>query len=125
MYYKYIVTIYFRNGKRLELVGNQLSVHKDPGGVSMILMLNKEIIVELPEGIGNTFSVDVVAHYNAFPRPALYDLFPDDWDPKTESFLLIDKILINSFGREQVFGYSRSKGGCSPTGTTGTPNLKC
>ncbi len=100
MTYNYRITLYFRNGKTLELLGNQCSTFTDPGGVSMILSLDKEIIVELPEGIGNVFEEGEVYHYNAFPRPALYNLFPADWDPKTESFQLIDKIIINSRGTE-------------------------
>ncbi len=116
------MNIFFRNGKRLELVGNQLSTFTDPGGVSLVLSLNKDIIIELPEGIGNAMEVGEVTHYNAFPRPALYNLFPNDWDPKTESFLLIDKIIIDSRGREQ----GSKSGGTSPTTPpTGTPGGGC
>ncbi len=100
MTFKYAINIFFRNGKTIELLGNQVSTFTDPGGVSMVLSLDKEIIIELPEGIGNAMEVGEVIHYNAFPRPALYDLFPPEWDPKKESFLLIDKIMIDSRGRE-------------------------
>ncbi len=117
MTYKYILTIYFRNGKILELVGNQCSTFTDPGGVSMVLSLDKEIIIELPEGIGNAMEVGEVTHYNAFPRPAIYKLFPDDWDPKTESFLLINKVLIDSRGRggDPRPAKSAPSGGTPPT----------
>ncbi len=100
MRYQYAVTIHFRNGKVLELMGNQCSTFKDPNGVSLVLSLDKEIIVEFPEGIGNSFSVDRVMHYNAFPRPALYKHFPSDWDPVNGKFNLIDKLAIDSQGRE-------------------------
>jgi len=100
MFYKYAVTFHFRNGKIKEILATQCSTYKDPGGFSLILSLNNDIVAELPEGIGSAFSVDEVNHYNAFPRKALYDYFPVDWDPKTENFSLIDKISINSMGRE-------------------------
>ncbi len=100
MHFNYAVNIFFRNGKSIELLANQVSTFTDPGGVSMIMSVDKEILIELPEGIGNAIEVGNVTHYNAFPRPALYNKFPADWDPKTESFLLIDKIEIDSRGRE-------------------------
>ncbi len=100
MRYNYRVTLYFRNGKVLELLGNQCSTFTDPGGVSTILSLDKEIIAELPEIVGNVFEEGEVLHYNAFPRPYLYKLFPKDWDPINGRFNLIDKIVINSRGTE-------------------------
>jgi hypothetical protein len=100
MKYKYIITIYFRNGKVLTLYANQNSIFKDPGGVSLVMSIDKEILVELPESIGNTFDEANVTYYNAFPRPALYKRFPSDWDPNKESFQLIDRINVNSLGVE-------------------------
>jgi hypothetical protein len=100
MKYKYVITIYFRNGKILTLYANQHSIFKDPGGVSLVMSIDKKIMVELPESIGNTFEVDQVTYYNAFPRPALYERFPPDWNPDKESFQLIDKINVSSHGVE-------------------------
>ncbi len=100
MFYKYTITIYFRNGKILELYANQLSTFKDPGGVSLVMSIDREILIELPESIGNTMDVENVTYYNAFPRPALLKRFPPDWDPEKESFQLIDKINVNSLGKE-------------------------
>ncbi len=116
MRYNYRITLYFRNGKILELLGNQASTFTDPGGISMILMLDKTVIVELPEGIGNVFEEGEVVHYNAFPRPALYDLFPSDWDPINGRFNLIDKIIINSRGCE-----ASSSVKAVPPGSPGSP----
>ncbi len=123
MRYNYAINIYFRNGKKIELLGNQCSTFTDPGGVSMVLALDKEIIVELPEGIGNAIEVGQVTHYNAFPRPALYDLFPSDWDPKKESFLLIDRINIDSRGREADSNAPSAT--TPPVGIPSVPNGGC
>ncbi len=117
MFFNYALTVYFRNGKILSLLGNQLSTFTDPGGVSMVLSLDKEIIIELPEGIGNAFEPGEIIHYNAFPRPDLYKLFPPEWDPKKESFQLIDKINIDSRGRQADSNKPKSL----PT----TPNGEC
>ncbi len=120
MRYQYALNIYFRNGKSIELLGNQVSTFTDPGGVSLVLSLDKEIIIELPEGIGNAIDVGQVTHYNAFPRPALYKLFPPEWDPTTESFLLIDRINIDSRGREADTN-ARTIAPTTPT----SPNVGC
>ncbi len=99
MFYRYTVMIDFRNGKHLELHGHQCSTFTDPDGFTMILMLDREIIIELTEGPGNVFAEGEVVHYNAAPRPALFDRFPADWDPVNGKFNIIDKIVINSLGR--------------------------
>ncbi len=102
MFFKYAVTIFFRNGKTLELLGNNCSTFKDPNGFSMILSLDSDRIIELPEGIGNPLNQDEVVHYNAFPRPSLYNYFPKDWDEVNGRFNLIDRVVINSAGREAI-----------------------
>jgi hypothetical protein len=100
MHYKYAVTIYFRNGKVLELLSNRVTIQKDPGGVSLVMSIDGDIVIELNEGIGNPFSEGNTTYYNASPRLALYDKFPPDWDPYKENFNLIDKINVDSRGRE-------------------------
>ena len=100
MFYKYTVSIDFRNGKHLELHGSQCSTFTDPNGFTMILMFNNQIIIELTEGPGNVFVEGEVVHYNAAPRPALFDKFPPDWDPVNGKFNIIDKVVINSKGIE-------------------------
>ncbi len=99
MKYQYAITLFFRNGKKMEILANQVSTHTDPNGVSHVLTADQEIIAELPEGIGNAMEVGEVPHYNAFPRPGLYKYFPKDWDPIKGRFSLIDRILIDSRGR--------------------------
>ncbi len=119
MFYRYAVTISFRNGKTLELLGNQCSTFTDPGGFSMILMLDRDIIIELPEGPGNVFEEGEVIHYNAFPRPALFGYFPSDWDSVNGRFNLIDKVIINSRGRQAEKNQKNSKPILTP------PNGSC
>ncbi len=100
MFYQYAITFHFRNGKILEIHGNQCSTFTDPGGISLVMVVDKKIVAELPEGIGNSFSAEETLYYNAFPRKDLYDYFPADWDIKNGRFNLIDKINVNALGRE-------------------------
>jgi hypothetical protein len=64
------------------------------------MSIDGDIVIELNEGIGNPFSESQTTYYNASPRPALFDKFPFDWDPFKENFNLIDKINVDSQGRE-------------------------
>ena len=119
MFYKYAVTFHFRNGKIKEILATQCSTHKDPKGFTHVMSLNNEIVAELPEGIGNTFSAEEVLYYNAAPRAALFQYFPSDpeWNQTKINFNLIDKIIVNSLGREA--------GPQTKRASSGTPGDSC
>ena len=99
MIYKYYLTIYFRNGKILNIKTNQTSIIKDPKGFSQVLTIEGEPVLELVDrGSGNVFEEGEVVHYTAFPRQKLYDYFYDTWDKNERGFTLIDKIIVNAKG---------------------------
>jgi hypothetical protein len=99
MFYKFYITIYFRNGKILNIKTNNTSIMKDPKGFSQIITVDGIPILELVDrGTGNAFGEGEVIHYTAAPRPKLYDYFLPEWDRNENGFTLIDKIIVNSKG---------------------------
>jgi len=97
--YRYYLTIYFRNGKILTIKTNETNIMKDPQGFSQVLTVDSIPILELVDrGTGNVFEEGETIHYTAFPRPKIYDHFPEDWDKTEKGFKLIDKVVVNAKG---------------------------
>ncbi len=99
MFYKYYVVIYFRNGKTLPLYSNDVSVHKGPGSSQRYLWVDGDEIVAMRNANPQVFVENETIYYDSSPLPKLFPLFPSEWDAEEPSLRVIDKVIIDSRGR--------------------------
>ena len=93
--------MYFRNGRNFSLYSNQVSVHKGPGSSQRYLWVDGDEIAALGNANPQVFHEGETIYYNGSPLPKMDPLIPDDWDKSEASIRVIDKIVIDSKGRNK------------------------
>ncbi len=101
MFYKYYIVLTFRNGKTHSIYSNNVSVHKGPASSQRYLWVDGDELVSLKNANPQVFVEGETIYYNGSPLPKLYPILPTDWDIEEPSLRIIDKIVIDSKGRNR------------------------